>query len=417
MALTSRHAALSTRKALFARTAVLDGFSGLLEMEDADGRVQSAFEMRETLLERFSTEARMLGAGGAPNDGERLDTFAQRMSEIVTDELVRAQTAGNAALVGRLDAVARYLGAADCAKCAGAASPCGKTLHHDVVAQGGQCIAEIKAVFAFTSALGADLYDDAYGRPAYAPSAKVGIALNTATVALDRIEGHRIHLEARTAFRPFDHGHHSAIDLALDGNFYRDTERAALPYLLAHEVIAHGFYAIMGSEDRQQREPYDFWTEGWMDCVALDALISALQGSESPLAPLVPPYLRGTPEIIDTARTCHVQRYMAVHQRDTCAGNTLRQARKRYQTMATRIRARYPHVGYDPMRPVHLACAILNATGAPPEAVAALNAQAIRYTYAARDAAPYTQEEQAMYEALVHFVEHHDAAQLIKELR
>jgi hypothetical protein len=417
MAVAPRHAPLSTRKAIYARTAVLDGFSGLLETEDADGRVQAAFDVRETLLTRFAVEARRPGLSGAPNDGERLDAFAQRMGAIVAQERERAGTVGDVDLASQLDAVFALLGAIDCAACAGAVTPCGRTLHHDIVTQGGRCIGEIKDVFAFASALGAALYDDAWGRPSQPPSGRVGMSLNTTSVVLDRTEAHRVHLEARTVFLPFDQRHLSAVELAFDGDWYREVERAALPYLIAHEVIAHGFYGIMEPDARHQREPNDFWAEGWMDCVALDTLIAALEGPGDSPALLVPAYLRGTPEIVDTARSCQVHRYTAAHARDTCANNTLRQARQRYQTMAARIRAQYPQPGYDAMRPVHLACAVLNATGASPEAVAALNAKAARYTYAARNAEPFTIGERDMYEALVHFVEHHDTEQLISELR
>ncbi|MEY2758842.1 MAG: hypothetical protein RIR33_2620 [Pseudomonadota bacterium] len=56
-------------------------------------------------------------------------------------------------------------------------------------------------------------------------------------------------------------------------------ELAATPYILAHEVICHASQNVLGINARADREPADAscpWSEGWMDCVAIDAVNDVL---------------------------------------------------------------------------------------------------------------------------------------------
>lgn len=410
-----RHAALSTRKAVFARSAVVSAFAGLSESNCSGAHLEEALECRDELLASFARKAVTLGGDGLPDDGQRLDAFAHSLLADVGRRRAEAGSGRNTELAGRLAAVEGKLSSLDCVACAGAlGAPCGTARHHHVVAGGGHCIAELKDVFGFAAALGRTLYDDAWGGSGDRPSIRVDLQLSTASFDLTSLAGEGPRLRAQTIFEAAGQ-HISIVNVDLDGHGYGDVERSALPYMIAHEVVAHGYFDVMAGSQRNQRGPYDFWSEGWMDCAALAMLLDALGLAQMGQA-LAPAHLIGNQAVIDQSLRSHAARYRPANHRAAGRIAPLRLARGRYEGMARRLKAALGSQAFDPMRTVHLAMAVINATGAREAVTGAFNARAAIFDISARQGLPFTDPERQMYESLASFVEHHDSDRLIREL-
>lgn len=409
------HATLSTRKAVFARSAVVSAFAGLSEANCSSAHLEEALECKDELLASFGRKAVITGGDGLPDDGVRLDAFAHGLLADVGRRKNEARLNQNTELESRLAEVQGNLSSLDCGKCAGAMSlPCGTARHHHVVESGGHCIAELKDVFGFAVTLGQTIYNDAWGGAGNRPSNRVNLQLSTSSVDLTAMAGEGPRLRAQTIFEAAAQ-HTSVVNLDLDGRSYGDVERSSLPYMLAHEVVAHGYFDVMADSERNQRGPYDFWSDGWMDCAALSLLLEAIDFAQMGEAQ-APALLLGNQAVIDQSRRSHALRYHPINHRAAARIAPIRLARSRYDGMARRLRAALGSQAFDPMRTVHLAMAIINATGARETVTGAFNARAAIFVISAKEGASFSTPERKMYESLAAFVEHHDADRLIKEL-
>jgi hypothetical protein len=74
------------------------------------------------------------------------------------------------------------------------------------------------------------------------------------------------------------------IKLVLPKHGFERDALFAVPYVLAHEFVCHAAQGAMGPPTRQQIDPSCFWTEGWMDCLAVELVREALEGVD-PKAP------------------------------------------------------------------------------------------------------------------------------------
>lgn len=399
---------------MFARNAVVAAFAGVDEADCEQMHLEEALRCRDDLLGHFALRAAATGADGLPCDGIALDAYAHALVPMVQRRRRDAEETGNGELSRRLDAVVDGLVAVDCASCAGVAgAPCGVASHHHIVGNGGRCISEIRSVYDFAVSVGSTLYDDAWAGSSIRPTRRVALEFHTDTIAITGTGG----LAGCRAWTDFEESptRVSVVRLGIDGARYGETERHVLPYLLVHEVVAHAFFDAMSTQPRSQRDPDDFWTEGWMDCVAHQVLLDAIEQAEFGLL-RAPPHLLGRTVVIDQCNTAHAARYALVRDRRGAASAPLRVARTRYDGMRRRLRRELGTQAFDPMRTVHLALAIINAQGAADDMVGTFNARSAVFEIAARAAVPFTSAERQIYGSLANFVQHHDADRLKREL-
>jgi len=408
------HAPLSTRKAIFARTAVLDAFCDLEERGCTSLHQAEAEAAREHLLDQCTLEASREDADSLPLDSERLDAMAGHVASFAHHRSALASASGNVPLSTMLADVATRLGLVDCDRCArlgGHDRPCGDPDNQSLVESRGECLRDLKDLYTFALSLGRELYSDAWGDGG--PTAHVDLELRTCILAASAPTRGHARLAGRTDFHFDGTRHRSVITLGVDGSAYTALERDAAIYYLAHEVVAHGYYDAFASGARSHRDPHDVWADGWMDCIAADLLTSALENGATGGTPS---RLRANRACVDAIQRCHVERYTPGAGERSHVSNGMRLARRRFLAMRSRLGLVDQTSSFDAMRSVHLAFAIVNAKGAAFDTVAAINSAASAFAFGAASGSGLTTGELRFYRAVTTFIDHRDETKLIGDL-
>ncbi|HYD85963.1 MAG TPA: hypothetical protein VEA80_00670 [Vitreimonas sp.] len=181
---------------------------------------------------------------------------------------VPALSAGAKAEAHRCEAALR---APKCANCVGRSATgnptCNDGLKDDeTVAAGPTCLAELVEAMKFAKTVSEALIEDAL-------SQEIALELRLHTkfnAGVYTVAGACVHTDAATAS--------DNIEFFLPELGFDYVELSKAPYMFAHEIICHAAQALhnFSGAPRPQGPVYCPWSEGWMDCVAAQALSDAL---------------------------------------------------------------------------------------------------------------------------------------------
>jgi hypothetical protein len=230
----------------------------------------TAEEVAQVLNYLHGQMIQFTNAGGVSPDTQQLDKFLQEAAQRLRSsmDLSPFSLGGSQAVRHGLDLLHDVAQRLSCYSCSHPSKVCYGHPYHDaeVVSRGGECIKPLKRLFEVARDV-ARLYYSKYatncGRlPAVEFSTSYDSIGQTLTVPY-HVRGETEHASGE--------GNPATVRLYLDPQHFDRSTYWVVPYVLFHECICHAFQP-MKSQPGRTAEPYDGFSEGWMDWVAYSIL-------------------------------------------------------------------------------------------------------------------------------------------------
>ena len=269
MASPPQHLDLAKLKAFAARMATAIVLDGLPSEEVGEEAARAHLK----LLQRMCDDADALAQGSGPLDTS-LKGFSRRWT--------RPEAGRPPALQQRMRELSRRIGRINCERCAGDKTyVCrGAPAHDDaIIARGGECIEPLKTLATLVEQWSGRLYASA-GHPITPP--RILISTSNAHPHADRDLLGSFFVSGWHEVADERHVPASVVGVNIREWSFDWRALCGMFYILAHEMICHGFQginrglAITGSQ-RETAAKECPWSEGWMDRLAFELAKDWLQ--------------------------------------------------------------------------------------------------------------------------------------------
>lgn len=400
--MAERHARLTARKVIAARTAVISAYGRVRAPSSAAGAA------RDYLLRSF-TKQETGEVGGAPPRSEPLDVFLGGLGHFLAAARIVARADRKADDL--LNSVQGSFAPGSCEICRLAANRpfvCrGDPDDHATVESGGECVQALKAYFTFGRALHQALIKWVW------PDGDAPDWLLQAAIEFETSDDYTPHdyagipaVTGSIRFSVADGRHLSHIALVLDPDELCQATYNTAVYIIAHEIVAHTFQGPDEAGRRIAPGSLDEWHEGWMDCIANDVFEDVARGHRRVPIPAI---ARNASDVRVEGLTLHKARFRSQNGDEL---EPIRDAKNAYNWM--RIRLNTVAAEYAPVI-VQKASLKLQALGAPPTVTKSVLTAAMRFHPDRVDG--LGPEEQSFIDALMVFLDTEDLDLLEQSLR